>query len=471
MASVFKADGATKYTILYNDEHGKRRKKIGYTDKRESERFAAKLEDRAIKIKNGDIDPRSERFAIAERKLLTEHITDWQADLTNRGGTAKHADLSADRVRRLVAVMVGAKPDEVDGKRMTRKECTEARAKMARLIASARLSILTGDKVQDGLATFRDSDRSLETCNHYRRAIRGFAQWAFKNGRLRENPLLALSGFNAKEDRRHDRRTIALEELLRLIAVADRGATFMGMTGRARALCYRLAVATGLRYSELASTTAESFDWDAPSVTVAAAYTKNGAPATMPIPDELAQDLAAYVATLEPGAPVFPLPEQKGAKMLRFDLVAAKIPYRDAGGLVFDFHSLRCEMATLADAAGVTPRVVQKMMRHSTLELTGRYTRPRAVDIDAAADKLPSLRPAAPATEAAVMTGTDSRPVLLPATENATTVEVDAFKSNERMSLSIYNERTSNPKVVGSNPTGRAFPPTTYGCTSDPDRY
>jgi hypothetical protein len=41
--------------------------------------------------------------------------------------------------------------------------------------------------------------------------------------------------------------------------------------------------------------------------------------------------------------------------MLRHDLEAAGIPYRDQGGMVFDFHSLRCEMATLADAAGVSP--------------------------------------------------------------------------------------------------------------------
>ena len=41
--------------------------------------------------------------------------------------------------------------------------------------------------------------------------------------------------------------------------------------------------------------------------------------------------------------------------MLRVDLEAAGIPYRDAAGLVFDFHSLRCETATLADAAGVSP--------------------------------------------------------------------------------------------------------------------
>ena len=73
-------------------------------------------------------------------------------------------------------------------------------------------------------------------------------------------------------------------------------------------------------------------------------------------------------------AQVFALPE-KGSESRR-DLAAAGIPYVDASGLFFDFHALRCETATLADAAGVSPRVVQKLMRHSTLELTGRYTRP-----------------------------------------------------------------------------------------------
>jgi hypothetical protein len=50
------------------------------------------------------------------------------------------------------------------------------------------------------------------------------------------------------------------------------------MTGPMRALCYRIAVATGLRYSEIASITSEAFDGHAPSVTVAAAYMKNAEP-------------------------------------------------------------------------------------------------------------------------------------------------------------------------------------------------
>ncbi len=100
--------------------------------------------------------------------------------------------------------------------------------------------------------------------------------------------------------------------------------------------------------------------------------------------------------------------------MLRPDLDQAGIPYVDAGGQVFDFHALRCQMATLADAAGVTPRVVQRLMRHSTLELTGRYTRPRAVDIEHAAESVPSLRPNADKPESLVMTGTVPTPVSVP---------------------------------------------------------
>jgi hypothetical protein len=64
---------------------------------------------------------------------------------------------------------------------------------------------------------------------------------------------------------------------------------------------------------------------------------------------------------------------------------------------------------------------VERMMRHSKLEMTGRYTRPRAVDIEAAAAMLPSLKPDVDHDiERAIMTGTDSSPIsILDATENA----------------------------------------------------
>jgi hypothetical protein len=57
-----------------------------------------------------------------------------------------------------------------------------------------------------------------------------------------------------------------------------------------------------LRYSEIESITRESFDWTAnpATVMVAAGYTKNGEPATLPLPSDLADDLHTYVASLPP---------------------------------------------------------------------------------------------------------------------------------------------------------------------------
>jgi integrase len=373
-----------------------------------TEELARAAESKAAQIKAGTLDPAAESFRSHGARALADHLADWRDSMIHRGMTAKHADQSTDRVRRLIAVIFEAKPDDVDGKTMTRSQQREARLLIARLVEKARLADLTADRVQSTLSTLRDSGRSLQTLNHYRACVRAFTRWAWKGSRLRSDPLIALEGYNAKEDRRHDRRTISLEELRRLIEAAQHGLVVMGVSGPVRSLCYRLAVATGLRYSEIKSITSSSFDWEVPSVTVDAAYTKNGQTATLPIPIDLSDDLRPYVESLAVDSTVFPLPA-KGSDMLRRDLEAAGIEYQDASGHFYDFHSLRCQTATLADAAGVSPRVVQKMMRHSTLELTGRYTKPRIVDIEAATSKLPSLKPEGDKPESLAATGTDGQ--------------------------------------------------------------
>jgi hypothetical protein len=201
-----------------------------------------------------------------------------------------------------------------------------------------------------------------------------------------------------------------------------------------------------LTYAEISSIVRESFDWNAPSVTVAACYTKNGQTATLPLPNDLLNDLKAYVDTIEPGKRVFPLPNGKGARLIRRDLKAAGIPYRDASGLVFDFHSLRCELATLADSAGVSPRVVQKLMRHSTLELTGRYTKLRSVDIEAGVSRLPSLKPDEPQSERTTITRTGSKPVCIPsATQNATKETAYDCNYNADKVFTSTKQRSAKP--------------------------
>jgi integrase len=410
MASVFKPKGSDKYVIVYRDENRRRRKKIGTKDKAVTERIARDLENKTALRKEGLIDPREEAYASHASASLSVHLAAWKDVIRSKGGTEKHVVVFSTRAARVMALAKGAPLAEIDvASNGQRANVAASTATLNKYIASARLADLTVERVQRSLATLRKEGRSLLTCNHHRTAIRSFSRWCYESNRTREYALRGVTGYNAKEDPRHDRRTIALEQQRLLIEVAQSGPIVIGMTGPARALCYRLAAETGLRYSEIASIIPESFDWDAPSVTVEAAYTKNGQTACLPMNPGLAADLQAYVAGMVGQEPVFPLPSQRGAKFLRVDLKAAGIPYRDASGRVFDFHALRCQLATNADRAGVSPRVVQRLMRHSSLALTDRYTRPRAVDIEAAVMSLPSLKPEKPNSEALAATGTDGR--------------------------------------------------------------
>jgi hypothetical protein len=91
-----------------------------------------------------------------------------------------------------------------------------------------------------------------------------------------------------------------------------------------------------------------------------------------PLPDDLAADLKPYVATLAAGSAIFPLPVERGAEMLRVDLKRAGIRYRDASGLVFDFHSLRCEFGD----AGRSSRGVSPVCSEDDAALDPRAHRP-----------------------------------------------------------------------------------------------
>jgi integrase len=453
MASVFKPAGKSKYRIEYTDELGRRRKATGASDKAVTQRIAADLENKVALRRAGIVDLREEAYAASGTQTLLTHVESWTESLRSRGATAQHVKLHSSRALRVVALLKGAKLADIEApKPATKQGVATADKELRKWVASARIADLTSENVQRALARLTDLGRSLQTASHHRNAVKSFAKWMYETNRTRENLLRAVAGFNVKEDPRHERRTISIEEMRRLIEAAEAGEPYKRMTGPMRALCYRLAVASGLRYSEIRSITPESFDWQANAVTIRAAYAKNGQTVTLPIAPELAADLADYVAPLNPRLPIFPLPHDNGAAMLRKDLASAGIAYQDDAGLFFDFHSLRCETATLADAAGVSPRVVQRMMRHSKLEMTGRYTRPRAVDMESAASMLPSLKPTEDETESLAATGTDPRPVSISNTAQNATLAI--FDGSE-------NRRKSNDTIV----TGEGLEPSTNGLT------
>jgi integrase/recombinase XerD len=201
---------------------------------------------------------------------------------------------------------------------------------------------------------------------------------------------------NAKTDRRHERRAIEADGLRKLlVATAASKVDFAGLTGPDRRILYHVAMTTGFRSSELASLTPAAFDLDAatPTVVVRAAYSKSRRQTFQPLPSDVAEALRGYLQGKPPHAPLWAGDWQElGAEMLRGDLEAAGIPYRDPAGKVADLHALRHSYITLLKEAGVSPKNAQELARHSDIRLTmDVYTHTRASDLADDVRKLPRL--------------------------------------------------------------------------------
>lgn len=327
------------------------------------------------------------------RMPLAEHLADFAAHLTNKGSTPDYVKLTRQRAETIIS-----------------------RCKFH------RTSEINAGRVQEALAQLRAEGRSAASSNHYLRAIKMFTRWLVRDRRARDDRLSHLTMLNPKTDRRHERRTLEPDELAGLIDAARRGQPFRDLTGPDRAVLYLVAVNTGLRANELASLVPESFDLDVdpPTVTVEAAYSKHRRRDVLPLRPDLAAVVKGYLSErgLAPGERLWSgtWSQKASAKMLRGDLAAAGLPYRDEAGRVFDFHALRHQFISNLARAGAHPKEAQTLARHSTITLTmDRYTHLGMCDMVAALDKLPAISPPTGACGSGVAraTGTDgSHPML-----------------------------------------------------------
>ncbi len=203
--------------------------------------------------------------------------------------------------------------------------------------------------------------------------MKGFANWLVQDRRLSENPLAHLSALNAQANREHVRRALEPTELCALLSAARNGPERDGMTGEQRYWLYPLAVETGLGSNELRSLTRASFELSGtePVVSLPASATKNRKAATLPLRLDTARELSVFLGTKLPTAEVFKMPRpEKVVIMLRADLKAANIDYRDDADRVVDFHALRTTFASLLLRSGVDVRTAKDLMRHSTIAMT-----------------------------------------------------------------------------------------------------
>ena len=305
---------------------------------------------------------------LAATEPIMHHLEDFKASLAAKGTTAKHTQQSYNRIKRIV------------------EGC-----------GFSAWSDITGSAVGNYLNKLRDGGDgiSAQTFNFYTQSIKQFCKWMVQEQRASVSPVEHLSGLKVSTDRRHVRRALTIDEAKRLLASTTEGNTHSGMTGQARALLYRVAVETGLRANELSSLTRQSFDVESeqPKVTVQAGYSKRRREDHVPMRAELAQALRPALAAIEPAASVFTMPRAENvAKMLRKDLKAAGIPYKDEDGKVADFHALRHTCGSWLMAANVHPKIIQQVMRHSTITLTmDRYTHTLKADEVRAVNQLPEL--------------------------------------------------------------------------------
>lgn len=346
MATIYKRKDRKSYYIDYTNHLGNRVTVRGCPDKTATMAIANKLESESLLREHGIIDAQAKRLAEAGQKTLGDHLSEYVLSLEAEKRTAKHINGTKNYIKAVKEACGFEYTIDLDG---------------------AKVSAHKADLIRNG--------RGARAINAKLTAFKSFTRWLWKNGRIKSDPMAATSKLNVKTDRRHQRRALTEKEITKLIKAAKKGEPVLEITGRERALLYNAALETGLRASELASLTANSFnlnDLDNATVTVKAAYSKHRADDVIPIRRELAELIAGRIASMTPKAKVFRLPD-KPAKMLRVDLEAAKIPYRDESGDVIDFHALRHTFITRLVSAGANPAVAMKLARHSTITLTMDY--------------------------------------------------------------------------------------------------
>lgn len=280
---------------------------------------------------------------------------------------------------------------------------------------------IADSRVEAFLRDLREGERhvSYRRSNAYLTACQGFANWIVSDrGWATESPLRRLKKLSVQEDRRRTRRALEVEQLRRLLQKTAAGPDRYGMTGRERYLLYRTACESGLRAGELRRLRKADFDFDAGTVTVRAERaSKNKTTRQQALSPGLCAELRGLLESKLPAAKAFggsyAALTDRTAEMLREDLDAAGLPYKDDQGNVFDFHSLRVETASLLIDAGVSPKAAQEVMRHSSIGLTmDIYAKVLAGKSKAqAVAALPDLSLPESQRQTAARTGTDDLPL------------------------------------------------------------
>jgi integrase len=258
----------------------------------------------------------------------------------------------------------------------TVKQAKQTTSRAARIVAGCGFQTFNSiqpNQVTNYLKKLRQQQNiSARTSNFYLNALRQFCSWMVRNRRATVSPLEAIERLDrntVKNDERHPRRPLTIQQAKRLLAVTETQPTRLKMTGHQRAVLYMVAIETGIREDELRTLTVDAIDFANLTITIEAKHAKSRRKDVVPIRRQTATSLKQLTANKMPNTKVFNVPE-KAVKVLREDLAAADIPYCDENGRYVDFHSFRHTTASFLAAGGVQPKVAQTIMRHRDIRTT-----------------------------------------------------------------------------------------------------
>ena len=217
------------------------------------------------------------------------------------------------------------------------------------------------------IKTTNSGPLSQQTRKHYVRAIVQFCNWYIERYRIEQlSPVHGLKAGTVKE-LKHPRRPLTDEEITKLLESTEQSNQIeLGLPGPERKLLYLVALNTGLRLNELRCL--RGCDFINNQIALPGKHTKNGEIAFQPLPKYVADELR-QTPRFEQG-PLFRKVPAKGAKMLKRDLAAAGVPYKDYLGRYADFHSLRHTYCRILYDSGVDVKTAQQLMRHHDIKLT-----------------------------------------------------------------------------------------------------
>jgi integrase len=378
-----------KWWGRYRDENGIERRVPLATDKTAAQAMLNEVVKKVERRASGVVD----RFDEHRKRPIAEHLAEFERHLRAKDVSDEQVKFVTYRARRIV------------------ESC---KAKLT--------NDLSASCVQAFLSELRSAGTSVQTSNHYLRAIKQFTRWLVRDRRAGDDPLAFIAMLNVSTDRRHDRRPLSERELTALLNAAEIGPVVHRMHGQDRAMLYAIATYTGLRASELASLTPESFKLndEPPTVTVQAAYSKHRRQDVLPLHASQVSLIRPWLAGKPAGTRSWPgkrAKDKKADAMLQYNLAAANILYVDESGLYADLHALRHTFITNMVRSVVNSKTAQSLARHSTIDLTMNVYTSLTVHDQASAlaslPVIPTLEQPVSAAAALRAMGTDS-PKMVP---------------------------------------------------------